>query len=69
MSHASPIIVVLSAFVGKGKATEWQAWNLFENATEVCRYLCSLCDNLQENEVSVFEEFVTIMYDRSTSTN
>ena len=42
---------------------------MFENAAEVCRCLSSLCGNLPENEIVVFEEFVAIMYDRSTSTN
>ena len=40
---------------------------MFENATEVCRCLGSLCDNL--NEISVFGEFVAIIYDRFTNTN
>ena len=59
----------MSAFVGKGKKTVWQAWNIFENTTEVCRCFSSLCGNLPENEIGVFEEFLAIMYGRSTSTN
>jgi hypothetical protein len=35
----------VSAFVGKGKKTVWQAWNVFENATEVFNCLSSPCDN------------------------
>ena len=43
---------------------------MFENATEVCRCLSSLFDNLTENEIGVFDEkLVVIMYDRSISTN
>ena len=59
----------VSTFFGIGKKTAWQAWNVFENATEVCRCLSSLCGNFPENEIGVFEEFVAIMYGRSTSTN
>ena len=59
----------MSTFVGKGKKTAWQAWNVFGNTTEVCHCLSSLCGNLPENEISVYKEFNVIMYGRSTSTN
>ena len=42
---------------------------MFENATPVCRYLSSLYGKLPANEIGVFEEFVAIMYGRSTNTN
>ena len=41
---------------------------MFEDATEVCHGLSSLCDNLPKNEICVSEEIVAIMYDCSTST-
>ena len=44
----------VSAFVGKGIKTAWQAWNVFENATDLCRCYSSLCNNLPENETDVF---------------
>ena len=59
----------MSAFVGKGKKTVWQAWNVFEDTTEVCLCFSSLCGYLPKNEIGVFEEFVAIMYGRSISTN
>jgi hypothetical protein len=59
----------VSAFVGKGKMTAWQAWNVFENATEVLHCLSSPCDNLTQSEIGVLEEFAVIMYDWSSSTN
>jgi hypothetical protein len=52
----------VSAFVGKGKKTAWQAWNVFENATEVFHCLSSPCDNLTQSEIGVLEEFAVIMY-------
>jgi hypothetical protein len=59
----------VSAFVGKGKKTAWQAWNVFENATEVFHCLRSPCDNLTQSEIGLLEEFAVIMYDQSSSTN
>jgi hypothetical protein len=59
----------VSTFVGKGKKTAWQAWSVFENATEVFHCLSSPCDNLTQSEVGVLEEFAVIVYDRSSSTN
>jgi hypothetical protein len=51
----------VSTFVGKGKKTAWQAWNVFENATEVFHCLSSPCDNLTQSEVGVLEEFAVIV--------
>ena len=56
--HAFTGCGTVSAFVGKGKKTAWQAWNVFENDTEVCHCLSSHFGNLPENEIGVFEEFV-----------
>ena len=42
---------------------------MFENETEVCCCFSSLCGKFQENKIGVFEELVTIIYGRSTSTN
>ena len=67
--HAFTDCDTVSAFVGKGKKTAWQAWNVFENATEVFHCLSSPCDNLTQSEIGVLEEFAVIMYDRSSSTN
>lgn len=67
--HAFTGCDTVSAFVGKGKKTAWQAWNVFENATEVFHCLSSPCDNLTQSEIGVLEEFVVIMYDRSSITN
>jgi hypothetical protein len=53
----------------KRSKTVWQAWNVFENATQVFHCLSSPCDNLTQSEIGVLEEFVLIMYDRSSSTN
>jgi hypothetical protein len=67
--HAFTGCDTVSAFVGKGKKTAWQAWNGFENAKEVFHCFSSPCDNLTQSEIGVLKEFVVIMYDRSSSTN
>ena len=58
----------VSAFVGKGEKTAWQACNVLENAKEVFHCFSSPCDNLTQSEIGVLKEFVVIMYDRSSST-
>ena len=58
----------VSAFVGKGEKTAWQAWNVFENAKEVFHCFSSPCDNLTQSEIGLLKECVVIMYDRSSST-
>ena len=66
-SYAFTDCDTVPACVGNCKKTAWLAWNVFENATEVCRCLSSLCDSLTKNEIGVFEEFVAIVFDRSTN--
>lgn len=67
--HAFTGCDTMSAFVGKGKKTAWQAWNVLEKATEVFHCLSSPCDNLTQSEIGVLAEFFVIMYDWSSSTN
>ena len=64
--HAFTGCDTVSAFVGKGKKTAWQAWNVYDNATETFRSLSKPCDSLTEQDIDVIEEFVVIMYDRSS---
>ena len=42
--HAFTGCYTVSTLVGKGKNIAWQAWNVFENATEVLHCLISPCD-------------------------
>ena len=49
-----------------GEKTAWQAWNVCDNATETFRSLSKPCDSLKEQDIDVIEEFVVIMYNRSS---
>ena len=53
----------VSAFVGKGKMSAWQTWNVFQAATEVFTRLSGPVSSITDDEFSIFEEFVVIMYD------
>lgn len=66
--HAFTGCDTVSAFVGKGKKSAWQAWNVFEAATEVFRSLGTAKDTIMDSEMDILEQFVVIMYDRSSTT-
>ena len=51
--HAFTGCDTVSAFVGKGGKTAWQAWNVLENAKEVFHCFSSPCDNLTQSEIGV----------------
>ena len=66
--HAFTGCDTVSAFVGKGKKSAWQAWNVDEEATEVFRSLSTATDTISQSEMDTLEQFVVIMYDRSSTT-
>ena len=55
--------------LGKAKKSAWQAWNVFEESTDVFRHLSAPLDSLTNEDIMIVEQFVVIMYDRSSSTN
>ena len=57
----------VSAFHGKGKKSAWQAWNVFEEATEVFRKLGNLPETISDDDIQILEQFVVILYDRSSA--
>ena len=57
----------VSAFCGKGKKSAWQAWNVFEEATEVFRKLGNLPETISDDDIQILEQFVVILYDRSSA--
>ena len=59
----------VSAFVGKGKKSAWQTWNVFQAATEVFTRLSASVSSITGDEFSIIEEFVGIMNDRASETN
>ena len=57
----------MPAFHGKGKKSAWQVWNVFEEVTEVFRKLGNLPETLSDDDKLILEQFVVILYDRSTA--
>ena len=57
----------VSAFRGKGKKSAWQAWNVFEEATEVFRKLGNLPETISDDDIQILEQYVVILYDRSSA--
>ena len=65
--HAFTGCDTVSSFTGKGKKSAWQSWNVFEEVTEVFSRLSSPRDNVTNDDMSIIEEFVVIMYDRTST--
>jgi len=53
----------------KEKKFAWQTWNVFQAATEVFTRLSAPVSSITDDEFSIIEEFVVIMYDRASETN
>lgn len=66
--HAFTGCDAVSAFRNKGKKTAWQAWNVFEEATEVFRKLSCMPESISDDDMLVVEQFVVILYDRARTT-
>ena len=55
-----------SSFAGRGKATAWGTWNLYNDATLAFAALSSVPTNKTiEDNMPVIERFVVLMYDRA----
>ena len=57
----------VSAFRGKGQKSAWQAWNVFEEATEVFRKLTTMPESISEDDKLAVEQFVVVLYDQSST--
>ena len=57
----------VSAFRDKGKKSAWQAWNVFEEATEVFQKLGNLPETVSDDDKQILEQFVVILYDQSSA--
>jgi hypothetical protein len=47
----------------------WQTWNVFQAATGVFTRLSAPVSSITDDELSIIEEFVVIMYDQASETN
>ena len=65
--HALTGCDTVSFFAGKGKAKAWEVWMAFPQATEAFLYLASGPDALQETYCETLEQFVVLIYDKTSS--
>ena len=65
--HSFTSCDTVSAFRDKGKKSAWQAWNVFEEATEVFRKLGNLPETVSDDDKQILEQFVVILYDQSSA--
>ena len=65
--HAFSGCDTVSSFHGKGKRSAWQTWNVFEKISPVFTKLGSTPIEVTDEDMQVIEEFVVLMYDRSSS--
>ena len=55
--HAFTGCDTVSTFVGKGKKSAWQTWNVLQAATEVFTRLSAPVSSITDDEFSIIEEF------------
>lgn len=65
--HAFSGCDTVSSFHGKGKKSAWHTWNVFEKISPVFTKLSSSPAAVTDEDMQVIEEFVVLMYDRSSS--
>ena len=65
--HAFSGCDTVSSFHGKGKRSAWQTWDMFEKVSPVFTKLGSTPMAISDEDMQVIEEFVVLMYDRSSS--
>jgi hypothetical protein len=66
--HAFNGCDVVSAYHGNGEKTAWHTWNAWPEASTVFRKLSQYPPVLGEDDQSILEKFVVIMYDISSAT-
>ena len=64
--HAFTGCDTVSFFAGKGKATAWEVWRAYPQATEAFLSLATGPDNLPDNCFEILERFVVLLYDRTS---
>ena len=65
--HAFTGCDTVSAFRGNGKKSALQAWNIFEEATEVFRKLSTMPESISEDDKLAVEQLVVVLHDRSST--
>ena len=65
--HAFTGCDTVSSFHGKGKRSAWQTWNVFDKISPVFAKLSSPPVAVTDEDLQVLEEFVVLMYVKSSS--
>ena len=59
----------VSSFSRCGKIKAWETWSAYPDATECFIKLSTSIENLSEEDVSILERYVVLLYDRSNTTH
>ena len=66
MFHAFTGCDTVSSFCGRGKKTEWNAWNVFPEAKQVFEALQLMQTDMNESTMATVERFVVLLYNRTS---
>ena len=55
----------ITSFAGRGKTSAWETWKAFPEVTESFKILSNCPSRITENDLTLIERFVILMYDRS----
>ena len=64
--HALTGCDTASLFSGRGKRTTWNAWNVFDQITDVLADLSSIPESIPEEYMRPIERFVIPLYSKTT---
>ena len=64
--HAFTGCDTVSAFAGRGKKTAWATWKSFSEVTSAFNELLSTSSEVSEGSMLLLEQFVVLMYDRTS---
>ena len=64
--HAFTGCDTVSAFGGRGKKTAWNTWKVFPDVNKAFEDLLLMRDNISQSSMSLLEQFVVLLYDRTS---
>ena len=65
--HAFSGCDTASSFLVKGKKSAWQTWSVFDKVTATFTKLSSTPESVCCEDLQILEEYVVLLYDRSSS--
>ena len=66
MFHALMGCDTVSFFVGWGKKTAWDVWNVYGDLTPVLKAFKTLTEDINKECMAVIERFVVLLYDQTS---